>query len=186
MQRYHCNKKSCAACCCSSCLYIYIYSTPEKAGKAIGRALPNSRFGSATDSYGFKRCKSATSNFKKVLTEQVNSVASAPVAELASYLQGALAIVENTVEFNDPANNAWRCLCFKKLHALVDKTLKSKSLESDTRAKLQALVDARATAGADEESPGLIQEALPALVDSRSSSGADEEPLGLIQEELQV
>ncbi len=123
---------------------------------------------------------------------------SAPEAELANYLQGALAIVENTVEFKDPANNAWRSLCFKKLYALVDKTLKSKSLEGDTRAKLQALVDARSSAGADEELPGLIQagadEESPGLIHSGADeespgltqAGADEESPELIQGELQL
>ena len=43
----------------------------EAVVKAIARALPNSRWGSCTDNYGYKRCASACNTAKRKFLEGV-------------------------------------------------------------------------------------------------------------------
>ena len=76
---------------------------------AVGRHLPNSRFGSATDNYGYKRCASANGAaaraFKTTAAEYKRSGQWAVAAE---FCERALPIARDMIEWDDESNNSAR------------------------------------------------------------------------------
>lgn len=77
--------------------------------KAIAKALPNSRFGSNTDTYGYKRAASANAAAKKAFMDAISTYKKAKAwATAAAFADRALPVARNMVHFNSPDHNKAR------------------------------------------------------------------------------
>jgi hypothetical protein len=77
----------------------------ERLSAAIRRALPNSRFGSSTDHYGYKRCASANNACKKYIVDNAKLFKSAKQWQAArEYAVAMLPVARGMVEFQVPGD----------------------------------------------------------------------------------
>ena len=91
----------------------------EKLVKAISRALPNSRWGSCTDNYGYKRCASACNTAKRKFLEGVKQYKSSKQWGAAKeFADRALPIAHQMVVFDNEANNGARSAVLAALKTL--------------------------------------------------------------------
>ena len=91
----------------------------EKLVNAISRALPNSRWGSCTDNYGYKRCASACNTAKRKFLESVKQYKSSKQWGAAKeFADRALPIARNMVVFDHDGNNGARSAVLTALTAL--------------------------------------------------------------------
>ena len=91
----------------------------EKCVKAIRRALPNSRWGSCTDNYGYKRCKSAVATAKRKLLEGAKQFkTSKQWATAKDFATRALPIARDMVVFDHHDNNGARTAAIDALTKL--------------------------------------------------------------------
>jgi hypothetical protein len=110
--------------------------TLQAASRAISRALPNSRWGSSCDHYGYKRCSSAVTAFKKLWNEQVTTLVDGDKTAFADYCTQAAVVLDCAVDFNCEKDNKYKSLCGKKMATALTKALKAKDLSADTRHSL--------------------------------------------------
>jgi hypothetical protein len=106
------------------------------ASRAISRALPNSRWGSNSDHYGYKRCSSAVTAFKKLWNEQVVTLVDGDKSAFAEYCRQAAEVLDYSVDFDCEKDNKYKSLCSKKMATALTKALKAKDLSADTRQSL--------------------------------------------------
>jgi hypothetical protein len=111
----------------------------QKASNAISRALPYSKWGSPRDHFGFKRCSTAVTAFKKVWNDNISLLAGGESKLFLDYAKGALDILESSVNFNQEGDNAYKGLCLKKLKVPVNKVAKDKSLTAAEKVILAAV-----------------------------------------------
>ena len=91
----------------------------EKLVKAISRALPNSRWGSCTDNYGYKRCASACNTAKRKFLEGVKQYKSSKQWGAAKeFADRALPIARQMVVFDHDGNNGARSAVLTALVSL--------------------------------------------------------------------
>eukprot|EP00751_Fragilariopsis_kerguelensis_P001359 CAMPEP_0170824782 /NCGR_PEP_ID=MMETSP0733-20121128/45523_1 /TAXON_ID=186038 /ORGANISM="Fragilariopsis kerguelensis, Strain L26-C5" /LENGTH=219 /DNA_ID=CAMNT_0011188125 /DNA_START=49 /DNA_END=711 /DNA_ORIENTATION=- len=105
----------------------------EKASYAISKALPNSRYGSSCDHYGYKRAASAVTAFKKLWNEHVVSLVNGDKDAFVRYSSDAVLLLTEAVDFDDGKDNIYKQLCAKKMTTALAKILKAKDLEEETR-----------------------------------------------------
>jgi len=104
----------------------------EQSARAIQKALPNSRYGSSSDHYGYKRASSAVTAYKKLWNEQVASLVDGGDKDaFVSYASDAVQNLFDAVDFNDEKDNKYKQLCAKKLAMGLKKTLKANTDLSD-------------------------------------------------------
>jgi len=91
----------------------------EKLVSAISRALPNSRYGSCTDHFGYKRCASACNTAKRKFLEGVKQYKSSKQWGAAKeFADRALPIARQMVVFDHDGNNGARSAVLTALTAL--------------------------------------------------------------------
>lgn len=104
-----------------------LFDEGDRLSRAIFKALPNSRYGSSTDHYGFKRCASANAACKRHIVEHAKEFKTAKQWDvLRDYCVGMLPVAEAMVEFDQPNDNKNRTLCIdtlKKFKAEADAKL---------------------------------------------------------------
>ena len=77
--------------------------------KAIAKALPNSRFGSNADAYGYKRAASANAEAKKAFMDAIATYKKAKAwATAAAFAERALPVARNMVHFDSADHNKAR------------------------------------------------------------------------------
>ena len=108
----------------------------DKASRAISRALPNSRFGSSSDHYGYKRCSSSVTAFKQLWNEQVGTLADGDKTAFAEYSSRAIEILKDSVSFDQDKDNKYKSLCTNKLKTALTKTLKAKELPLEIKTQI--------------------------------------------------
>lgn len=86
--------------------------------RAIQRALPNSRYGSSTDKYGYKRCSSAVTAFKTLFNEQFDALSDGPRSSALKYCLKAISIIKDATYFDDSNHNKYKIQCLIKLLVL--------------------------------------------------------------------
>lgn len=111
----------------------------ERLSAAIRRALPNSRYGSCTDHYGYKRCASANNACKKYIVDNAKVFKSAKQWQAAlEYAMAMLPVAQGMVDFDLPED------C-KARNAAIDQLT---SLMTEAESRLGIAVPApKATAG---------------------------------------
>jgi len=112
---------------------VYV-ATLQKSANAISRALPHSRFGSSSDHYGFKRCSSAVTAFKKQWNEIVTVLSGGDRAVFFNYVVKALEVLHGAVDFDVAQDNTYKTLCLKKVNPPVKKFGKEKNLTQQEQA----------------------------------------------------
>jgi hypothetical protein len=91
----------------------------QKQVNAINRALPNSRWGSCTDHFGYKRCASAVNAAKRKLLEGAKQFKGAKQWSTAKeYAERALPIARDMVEFDCAGDNGARDSVIAELQKL--------------------------------------------------------------------
>lgn len=104
-----------------------LFDEGDRLSRAIFKALPNSRYGSSTDHYGYKRCASANAACKRHIVEHAKEFKTAKQWDvLRDYCVGMLPVAEAMVEFDQPNDNKNRTLCIdtlKKFKAEADAKL---------------------------------------------------------------
>ena len=92
----------------------------ERLSAAIRRALPNSRYGSCTDHYGYKRCASANNACKKYIVDNAKVFKSAKQWQAAlEYAMAMLPVAEGMVDFDLPEDCKARNAAIDQLTALM-------------------------------------------------------------------
>ena len=112
----------------------------DQASRAISKALPNTRWGSSTDHFGYKRCCSAVTAFKKLWNEHVAILVNGDKDALVNYSTEAVETLDSSVSFNSDSDNKYKQLCGRKLAAALKKTLKAKGISTQTRQSAEELV----------------------------------------------
>ena len=75
----------------------------ERLQAAIRRALPNSRWGSCTDHYGYKRCASAANACKKYIVDHAKTFKAAKQWQAArEYATRMMPVARGMVDFDRP------------------------------------------------------------------------------------
>ena len=104
-----------------------LFDEGDRLTSAIFKALPNSRYGSSTDHYGYKRCASANAACKRHIVEHAKQFKSAKQWDvLRDYSVGMTPVAEAMVEFDQPNDNKNRTTCIdtlKKFKAEADAKL---------------------------------------------------------------
>jgi hypothetical protein len=101
-----------------------LFKEGQRLANAIRRALPNSRWGSCTDHYGYKRCASANNACKKFICDHAKSFKAAkqwPASR--DYAEGMLDIANGMVHFNCPDDNKARDAAIGALTALHEEAV---------------------------------------------------------------
>jgi len=91
----------------------------QKLANAISRALPNSRWGSCTDHYGYKRCASANNACKKYIVDHAKVFKTAKQwASALEYANAMLPVARDMVHFDLPGDCKARDAAISTLTAL--------------------------------------------------------------------
>ena len=91
----------------------------QRLANAISRALPNSRWGSCTDHYGYKRCASAANACKKYIVDHAKVFKSAKQWPAAlEYATAMLPVARDMVDFDLPEDCKARDAAISTLTAL--------------------------------------------------------------------
>lgn len=110
--------------------------------KKIGPAFPNTRYGSDTDHYCYKRVRPVQAVFiKKVAEPLVDLKAAKDNAALLRYLRGALPLAFDLPTWDQAADNKPRIALFKRLAAALRIALRSPEGKADDRSKWKALLE---------------------------------------------
>lgn len=97
---------------------------------AICRALPNSRWGSCTDHYGYKRCASANNAAKKYIVDHAKVFKTAKQWQAArEYCIAMLPVARNMVDFD--------CVDDRKAKNATIETLQKLKIEAESKLGLQ-------------------------------------------------
>ena len=127
----------------------------ERLSAAIRRALPNTRWGSCTDHFGYKRCTSANNACKKYIVDNAKLFKSAKQWQAArEYATAMLPVARGMVDFDLPED------C-KARNATID-TLTS--LKSEAESKLGIAVPPKPAAGQAGTSATPLAVSAPLLV----------------------
>ena len=122
----------------------------ERLSAAIRRALPNSRYGSCTDHYGYKRCASANNACKKYIVDNAKVFKSAKQWQAAlEYAMAMLPVAQGMVDFDLPED------C-KARNAAIDQ-LTSLMTEAESRLGIAAPAP-KATAGPSAAPSSIVAE----------------------------
>jgi hypothetical protein len=100
----------------------------DTAARKIYRSLPNTRYGSSTDHYGYKRCASSVVAFKKLWNESVFVFEGVDADLFALYATKSTEILDRAVSFDDEKDNKYKVLCAKKLDTALKRLLKRSDL----------------------------------------------------------
>lgn len=91
----------------------------QRLANAISRALPNSRWGSSTDHYGYKRCASANNACKKYIVDHAKVFKTAKQwASALEYANAMLPVARDMVHFDLPDDCKARDAAISTLTAL--------------------------------------------------------------------
>ena len=91
----------------------------QRLANAISRALPNSRWGSSTDHYGYKRCASANNACKKYIVDHAKVFKAAKQwASALEYANAMLPVARDMVHFDLPDDCKARDAAISTLTAL--------------------------------------------------------------------
>lgn len=95
----------------------------QKANNAIRKSLPNSRYGSCTDDFGYRRCATHVVAFKKLIAEEAKTLEAAGAwMTVLDFCVLAEEEAEKSVVWDNDKKNSWR--------GTVDKNLKRLALKS--------------------------------------------------------
>ena len=102
-----------------------LFAEGEHLSYAIQKALPASRYGSATDHYGYKRCASACAACKRFILDNAKAFKNAKQwGTLKDYCAGMLPVAESMVVFDVENDNKTRKQCIDALVKLQDEATK--------------------------------------------------------------
>lgn len=97
----------------------------KKANAAIRKSLPNSRFGSGTDAFCYRRCATHVTAFKKLITDEGKTLETAGHwPTVLRYCVLAWTEADESVTWDEPNHNAWRGVVQKNLDRLALKASK--------------------------------------------------------------
>jgi len=113
------------------------------ANRAITRALPNSRWGSSTDNYAYRRASSAVTAFKRLISLHAKAVeASGHWASVFAFCDLVVPELNGTITWDSPSHNTWQVTTAKMLDRITLKAAKAMAKEPTTGVEeLETLVE---------------------------------------------
>jgi len=113
------------------------------ANHLIRRAMPNSRWGSSTDEYAYRRCAAAVTAFKKLLAAETKAVeAAGHPRSVFVFCKVSADAIRATITWDNEAHNKWQAAAEKTRDRLALKTAKAMAKDAAVAvAELQLTLD---------------------------------------------